>query len=208
MWPWKKKQAPESDKPGPERRRSERFQTAVLSFDLGPIVDVSRHGLRVQVQRNPGLGAGTEFDLELCAPTDGMTVRAQVIRVMNVGGGRYEIAMAFLNVGEEQRGAIENLARTGRRKAAGAFSNNEQREKLVAALKLPDYYEALGLGSGATGEEIQAAYRLMARRYHPDVCREAGAQERFCLINEAHSTLLDEKGRREYDALYALRKAA
>ena len=57
-------------------------------------------------------------------------------------------------------------------------------------------------------EEIHKAYRELARKYHPDVCREQGAQERFCLINDAHDTLAKPEKRVAYDAAYALRNAA
>ena len=80
--------------------------------------------------------------------------------------------------------------------------------KLIAALKLPDYYALLGLNTGSHVDEVHAAYRNLARKYHPDVCREANAHERFCLINDAHATLSDPKRRKEYDQLYILRQAA
>ena len=57
-------------------------------------------------------------------------------------------------------------------------------------------------------EDVQRAYRALARQYHPDVCREDGAVQRFCLINEAHETLGEQDKRAAYDALYALRNAA
>ncbi|WP_433047938.1 DnaJ C-terminal domain-containing protein [Dactylosporangium sp. CS-033363] len=63
-----------------------------------------------------------------------------------------------------------------------------------------DYYEVLGVAKGATGEEIQRAYRTLARRSHPDVNKEPGAEDRFKEITEAYHVLSDPARRREYDA--------
>ncbi|HVZ37177.1 MAG TPA: DnaJ C-terminal domain-containing protein [Polyangiaceae bacterium] len=62
-----------------------------------------------------------------------------------------------------------------------------------------DYYEVLGVARGASEEEIKQAYRKLARKYHPDVNKAAGATERFKDINEAHEVLKDESKRKLYD---------
>jgi curved DNA-binding protein len=63
-----------------------------------------------------------------------------------------------------------------------------------------DYYEALGVARGAGQEEVQRAYRTLARRYHPDVNKDPGAEERFKEISEAYDVLSDPETRRRYDA--------
>jgi molecular chaperone DnaJ len=62
-----------------------------------------------------------------------------------------------------------------------------------------DYYEVLGLQRNASQEEIRAAFRKMARQYHPDVNKAADAEERFKEINEAYAILSDEEKRAAYD---------
>lgn len=62
-----------------------------------------------------------------------------------------------------------------------------------------DYYEVLGLSKGASAEEIKKAYRSLAKKYHPDVNKEAGAEEKFKEINEAYDTLGDPDKKSRYD---------
>ena len=54
-----------------------------------------------------------------------------------------------------------------------------------------DYYDILGIPRTADDKEVKKAYRNLARKYHPDVCKEPGAEEKFKEINEAYSILSD-----------------
>ncbi|MEV6924502.1 J domain-containing protein [Dactylosporangium sp. NPDC051485] len=62
-----------------------------------------------------------------------------------------------------------------------------------------DYYRILGVPRTATADEIQRAYRTLARRSHPDVNKEPGAEERFKQITEAYHVLSDPGSRAKYD---------
>ena len=70
-----------------------------------------------------------------------------------------------------------------------------------------DYYETLGVDRGASEEDIRRAYRKLARQYHPDVNKEAGAEDRFKEISEAYEVLRDPEKRERYDRLGANWKA-
>jgi len=62
-----------------------------------------------------------------------------------------------------------------------------------------DYYEILGVQRNATPEDLKAAFRRLARQYHPDVNKETDAEERFKEINEAYAILSDPEKRAAYD---------
>lgn len=62
-----------------------------------------------------------------------------------------------------------------------------------------DYYEALGVPRDAPPEQIQQAFRTLARKYHPDVNKDPGAENLFKEINEAYQVLSDPKTRQRYD---------
>jgi curved DNA-binding protein len=63
-----------------------------------------------------------------------------------------------------------------------------------------DFYEVLGVSREASPDEIQRAYRTLARTYHPDVNKDPGAEARFQEIAEAYDVLSDPDTRRRYDA--------
>lgn len=64
-----------------------------------------------------------------------------------------------------------------------------------------DYYKALGVARDASAEAVKKAYRRLARKYHPDVSREANAEERFKEVQEAYEVLKDPEKRAAYDQL-------
>ncbi len=70
-------------------------------------------------------------------------------------------------------------------------------------MQFKDYYETLGLEPSAGEAEIKTAYRRLARKYHPDVSKEAGAEEKFKAVNEAYEALRDPAKRSAYDQLRA-----
>jgi curved DNA-binding protein len=70
-------------------------------------------------------------------------------------------------------------------------------------VEFKDYYDILGVKPEASEAEIKAAYRKLARKYHPDKNKETGAEEKFKAINEANEVLKDAEKRRSYDQLRA-----
>lgn len=72
-------------------------------------------------------------------------------------------------------------------------------------MKYKDYYKILGVERGASDEQIKKAYRGLARKYHPDVSKEANAKEKFQEVSEAYETLRDKEKRAAYDSLGSYR---
>ncbi|EMD26071.1 DnaJ C-terminal domain-containing protein [Amycolatopsis azurea] len=62
-----------------------------------------------------------------------------------------------------------------------------------------DFYQALGVAKTASADEIQRAYRKLARQHHPDVNSDPAAEERFKEISEAYQVLSDPEQRKKYD---------
>ena len=62
-----------------------------------------------------------------------------------------------------------------------------------------DYYEVLGLSKGASKEEIKRAYKKLSKKYHPDINKEADAEDKFKEIAEAYEVLSDDQKKAQYD---------
>jgi len=62
-----------------------------------------------------------------------------------------------------------------------------------------DFYEVLGVSKTASKDEIKSAYRKLAKKYHPDINKEPGAEEKFKEVQEAYDILYDDSKRQTYD---------
>lgn len=74
-------------------------------------------------------------------------------------------------------------------------------------MEFKDYYTTLGVARDASADDIKRAYRKLARKFHPDVSKEADAEARFKEVGEAYEVLKDPEKRSAYDQLGANWKA-
>jgi curved DNA-binding protein len=70
-------------------------------------------------------------------------------------------------------------------------------------MEYKDYYKIMGLERNASSDDIKKSYRKLARKYHPDVSKEANAEEKFKSLGEAYEVLKDPQKRAAYDQLGA-----
>ncbi|CAG9466534.1 unnamed protein product [Pedinophyceae sp. YPF-701] len=118
---------------------------------------------------------------------------------MHLLAGRTPAARAPA-VGSVQSGAIAQPrvlarpARAGRPRTAAP-----RRGAALRVRAATDYYETLGVSRDATQKQIKTAYRQKARKFHPDVNKEPGAEDKFKEISNAYEVLSDDQKRQIYD---------
>jgi len=72
---------------------------------------------------------------------------------------------------------------------------------ILTGMEFKDYYKIMGVSEDADSDAIRKAYRKLARKYHPDVSKEADAEQHFKELGEAYEVLKDKDKRAEYDQL-------
>ncbi|XP_057818010.2 uncharacterized protein LOC131031023 isoform X2 [Cryptomeria japonica] len=77
--------------------------------------------------------------------------------------------------------------------------NKNKMRVLMAVAKVKDYYSILNVSKTASNQDVKAAYRKLARKYHPDMNKSPGAEEKFKKIGAAYEVLSDERKRSLYD---------
>lgn len=62
-----------------------------------------------------------------------------------------------------------------------------------------EFYDRLGVSKNASADEIKKAYRKLSKKYHPDINKEPGAEDKYKEVQEAYETLSDDQKRAAYD---------
>jgi hypothetical protein len=187
------------------RRAAPRQSTDTLSCLLGDVVDISKSGVQICCKSKPPFSEGAVTTLMFSFSDGKLPVSVQERwrkrRFLRRG---YLIGLKFVNNSPNVMNAIESLVMFGFL-CPDAVADEQPKPKpkakpkLRVTVDLPDYYAVLCIQPHADGTQVHAAYRLLARQYHPDANKDPGAQDRFISICEAYKVLSDPDQRKSYD---------
>jgi DnaJ-domain-containing protein 1 len=203
-------------------RADERIHAHGVSCHLGQVIDISGGGMRVRTEGTPGVVKGEQCNFGVRSSRHQVSVRGQVVWSKRTGWKNYEIGVRWLNASPVHVELLLQLARYGfvtieetkgdpvpppsgstpsgaSSARAGAASGGQP----PSAPSVEDLYAVLAVPRTAKHDEIQGAFRALARQLHPDVNKDPIAQERFTQVNKAYSVLRDPESRRRYDILLA-----
>jgi hypothetical protein len=185
------------------RRGSERLETNLLSTDFGDVVDISGDGMRVRAGRRR-TAVGEEHPVTLRWDGCRLTVKCRVAWVARAGDGKTAAGFVFEGASPRLRAMLDHLGRFGFVPGSDAEPAGPARADDAAPRRrgkpLSDYYQILGLDTGATAAEVRGAYYRLAQQYHPDASRDPGAPRVFQSLAEAYRTLRDPETRQRYDS--------
>lgn len=194
--------------PSTDRRKADRHTTNILNCKVGEIVDISTTGMKIKCACKPPIKVGQVLEAKLESTSHRLPVTGQVMWIRRKGLKSFEVGIQFVNLKKSVIAAIESLGLFGfidleaaaaakQKKYGKATTSNH--ETIRAAISLPDYYGILEINSNSTPDEIQLAFRNLARKYHPDVAKTQDAAKKFIEISQAYDILRDVETRQSYD---------
>lgn len=202
---------------GSNRRRATRYELDAQSSSLGTVKDLSRVGARVAGHGRPPLKVGETLTLCLRA-TDGAVLQlpSRVVWIRKPKFRQWEIGLEFVGIDRRKQASIEFLARFGTLAppatpagsgttgpASQEVSASSEAAPLQARFREPDHYRIMQVQPDADDETIRLAFRMLAKRLHPDRNPAPDAHRRFELLKQAYDILRDPERRRRYDAALA-----
>ncbi len=189
------------------RRGAPRQTTDTLNCHLGEVMDISKTGVRIRCASKPPFTPGSVTTITFIHPGGKLQVFVQERWRKRKGiRGCYDIGLMFVKNSPKALKTIESLMKFGfvcPDAVQDDESKKKQKPKLRVSVHLPDYYAELNLTKEAADQDIQHAYRVLAREYHPDHNKNPEAQQRFVNITQAYKVLSDPEQRRSYDTRLA-----
>jgi DnaJ-domain-containing protein 1 len=191
------------------KRRHDRYVSDLLDCSLGNVLDLSASGMRVGVRGRCPLSRGQVTTVTITAPQGSLTLQATVVRVVRRGFRTRELGLEFIGMKPRTAAALKSLAQfgfagggggiagsfVGSREAGGMGGGPRVGEAAMpkpARMKIDQAREALGVTAGASVAEIRAAYRKLARKYHPDARPGPEAAAKFIELAQAYRLLRGE----------------
>lgn len=185
-----KAEAPAPDRPRVSRS-GKRYDTRLTDSVLGSVVDLSTEGARVVTRTEPSVRAGHVFEIAVACDGERVFVLSRVAWTRKIDKDLWNIGLHFFDADSRTRTDLERLLD---RCASG-------REMLPTSVEVEDLYAVLGVPREATLEQIRAAYRRLARQFHPDHSPDEDSSRRFARISKSYMVLRDESLRRRYDQI-------
>lgn len=172
-------------------RTGKRYDTRLTDSVLGSVVDLSTEGARVVTRSEPAVRAGHVFEIAVACDGERVFVLSRVAWTRKIDKDLWNIGLHFFDADSRTRADLERLLD---RCASG-------REMLPTSVEVEDLYSVLGVPREATLEQIRAAYRRLARQFHPDHSPDEDSSRQFARISKSYMVLRDESLRRRYDQI-------
>lgn len=202
-------------------REHERVHAQGISCHLGQVLDISAGGMRIRTEGTPGVTRGDMCNFGVRSNRHQVSVQGQILWTRRSGWKNYEVGVRFLDASPVHVQLLLQLARYGfvnieetrgdsvpsggstSSTSSSSSSSSSSKSTPKSAAAVEDLYAVLAVPRSAKHDEVHAAFRALARKLHPDVNKEPGAQERFTQVSKAYSVLRDPETRRRYDILLA-----
>ena len=194
-------------------RNASRYETSALPpFNFGEVLDLSATGMRLRRPGKPIVVVGAIEKFVLVAGAGPLVLRGKVMWVRRPAlfGKTHELGVQFINVDKGCSDRLVHIGQFGFDCGVSLEVPQEERvkRKVLASIEVEDLYPILGVRAESTEEEIGRAYRVLVRRWHPDVCRDEGAAEQMARISKAYKILRDRELRARYDEMRAISQTA
>ena len=177
------------------------------------VLDISMSGMKLKCEGKPPVKLGQVIEIKLDSGSQRLPIQAQVVWIKRRGFKTFTMGLRFVNIKKSLMAAVESLGMFGyidleavakrkKQKYGDPYAAREK-HRIKASVEFPDYYAILEVQDSATSDDIQKAFRSLARIHHPDVSKTDADAQKFLQISEAYEVLHDPAKRKTYDALRA-----
>lgn len=179
--------------PGKRVRREERMACELITSQYGRVLDLSPGGLRVHGRGKCDLTKGKVVPVTLKCAHGTISLMGQVAWSRKSSLGGYEAGIQFHGVKPQTAALIRQLAQFGFLPHMDQGSSSEQPVPGGQAT-FEDPYTILGIDASVADAQVQAAYRRLAREFHPDHNASPDAPAKFERVTRAYQTIKKRRG--------------
>jgi DnaJ domain/PilZ domain len=168
-------------------RKAHRFTAEWLRTPLGQVKDLSTSGLRISGQGRPTVTRGKVAPVKLLTPQGELNFVGRVAWVKRVKGG-FEAGLELLDVKPHLAARLRELGELGFIPGSGPAHGSDGGDRARSS-SVPNPYAVLEIEATASDEQVQKAYRRLARIYHPDANKSPDAAAKFKQVVDAYHRL-------------------